>query len=199
MSKREKFEWTNTWYDDMDSNEGTRVLLVGDSIIRDSRDLWQNYADKNIHMDMYATSKAIDDEYFLIELLYMLNTANYEIVRFNNGLHGIHLSKEEYGKYYEDAVKQILNKFPKIKLVIGLSTPVVSENNCNEFGEKNNLVLDRNNAAVNIAKKYNLIVDDLYSTVAGNAEIRANDTHHYNKEGNEIIGKHIAQLIKNLL
>lgn len=56
-------------------------------------------------MDKLVSSRSIESEIYKNQLKLFLNDFNYEIISFNNGLHGFHLSAEDYKTAYEYMLK----------------------------------------------------------------------------------------------
>lgn len=199
MSKLEQYEWVNIWYDEANDPTGTRVLLVGDSIMLGSRKYVQQYVGKDIHVDMIATSKALDNERYAKELMYMIASEDYKLIRINNGLHGFHLDIADYEREYDKIISGIIEQYPDVKVKIGTTTPATVDKKPEEFSELNDIVLERNEAAKRIAEKYGLGSDDLYAVTSVHPELRVGDFAHFTEEGYELIGKHIAEDITKSL
>lgn len=199
MSTLERYEWINIWYDQANDPNGTRILLIGDSIMVGSRKYVQQYVGNDIHVDMVATSRALDNERYKKEIMYMIDSEDYKFIRINNGLHGFHLGTEDYEKAYDKIISDIMEKYPDIKIKIGLTTPATVDKKPEEFAELNDTVLERNEAAKRIAGKYGIEVDDLYAITSVHPELRVGDFAHFTEEGYDMIGKHIAEDIKESL
>jgi len=60
-------------------------------------------------------------------------------------------------------------------------------------------VIERNNAAAEIMKKYNIPIDDVYSLLAGHPEYSCGDGFHYNQTGKTFIARHIADTVRKNL
>jgi len=113
-----------------------------------------------------------------------------ELILFNNGLHGFHLEdNSEYAGYYEEMVEFLMKEYPDIPLFLLLTTY-----RCNE--EKLNRVKARNKVVLNIAKKHNLQVIDLYTVTEKNKDLLHEDGVHFTDEGYEVIAK---EIIKNIV
>lgn len=195
MSKLEQYEWVNLWYDEANDESGTRVLLIGDSIMLGSRQYVQKHIGKNVHVDMIATSRAMDNPSLKKEALYMADSEDYRLIRFNNGLHGFHLGIDDYERLYDEMINELTSRYKNAKIIIGLTTPATVDKKPEEFSELNDIVLERNEAAKRIALKYGLEVDDLYAVTSVHPELRVGDFAHFKEEGYDMIGRHIAEYI----
>lgn len=199
MQKREKYEWCQIWWDEADNDTKPRILLIGDSIAVGYRPYVKERIDDRC-VDMLATSKAIDDSAYKKELGYMLNEYEYELIHFNNGLHGDHVDRTNYLKGIENALEFIKSIQPASRVIIATSTPVTSEGNKTVINEEMDvLVTDRNNAVKEVARKYKLPIDDLYSQIKGKSSLRVDDGYHYNEDGKKVLGEIVAGCIKSVL
>lgn len=101
------------------------------------------------------------------------NDYSYSLVQFNNGLHGWHLSTEEFARLYEETVIYIRQSQPNARLVLALSTPVFLSGTTTPDPDKNNQVIQRNAAVVEIAGRYHASVNDLYTAMWDKHDYRA--------------------------
>ena len=175
-SKLENYEWDNVWWEQTHENNRARVLYIGDSISCGIRGRATQLSGNQILFDGFGTSKAVDNEYFMHSIqLFGRQQGRRDMVIFNNGLHGYHLSdKGGYRDYYEKMVKFLLEEF-KDPVVLALSTSVE--------GPDNERVIARNESVRAVAKKYSLPVIDLYSTSVQYADFRCEDGVHYSEQG----------------
>lgn len=198
----EKYEWCDFWWEETEKKDKPRVLMIGDSITRAYRPkVFQLIKDK-AYVDMLATSKAIDNPSLVCEIDYILGHEDfkYKIIHFNNGLHGWHISEEEYEKHLEAVVKHILDNCKGAKLILTLSTPVTVDGKKDVINtELTAKVQNRNIAVVKIASKYMLEIDDLYTPMFGKSELRVDDGYHYNETGEKVQGAIVADKIKSFL
>jgi lysophospholipase L1-like esterase len=196
----ERIEWTNTWREDC-TNGAPRVLLIGDSITNGYKSVVHRHLAGRAGVTAFATSKAIDNPFLWEELLLLAKQEDmrYAAIQVNNGLHFGGLSVEEYEKCYTELVEKLLAAFPDTPLVLALSTPITKNGETDVLAEQNAAVLEKNEAVLRIAKKYNLPVHDLYAAVVGKAHLRSADGYHYNAEGYEILGGLVAEGILALL
>lgn len=194
-NKREYIEWTNTWIEGGDKKDLPRVLLLGDSIVSANRDYVQKELEGKFYIDKLATSRSFDQNFYWKQLdLFLSDTqAEYDIIFFNFGLHGFHISTEEYGMFLNVLANRL--KETRAKLCYMLTTPMVNLENNPEIEIQKNLVIDRNNMAQKVMLENNIDVFDQYSPILGNMEIRSNDSYHYNEKGLKLQGKLVANKI----
>lgn len=195
----EEKEWSNLWWEEAYNHEKKRILLVGDSITNGYQPAVNGIFKGEILANAWTTSKALDNPYFLEELdfVWRQNGYRYELIHFNNGLHGWHLGEEEYEKLYERVIEYIMKMHPDTKIVLALSTPVCIPGPQMELDpEKNQQVLKRNEIVKKIGKKYRLSINDLYTAMLGEKEFRSEDGYHYNQKGIAYQGKIVSDFIR---
>jgi hypothetical protein len=190
----ETYEWDNVWWEQTNRNDQSRVLYIGDSISCGMRRIATSSSKETMLFDGFGTSKAIDNPFFFDSIRIFARQQGYrDAVLFNNGLHGWHLDDGvEYGKYYEQMVKSLLEEFRDTPLVIVLTTSVANP-------EREQRVKRRNEAAVKIAEKYGLPVIDLYSVSVKFSELRSDDGVHFSVSGYEKLAEQIVLDLKSIL
>jgi lysophospholipase L1-like esterase len=201
MIKLEQYEWCDFWWQEAPRQDNKRVLLVGDSITRAYRPYVNELLKGDIFADQLASSRALDNPAYLSELDYMLlqQNMNYQGIHFNNGLHGWHLSAEEYEFHLEKVIQHIMNHFDSSKLILALSTPVTKPNIPTElYDELNNKVIERNKAMEHLASKYKVKINDLYTPMLGKTEYRVDDGYHYNCTGEKAQAEIVAKIIRSI-
>jgi len=197
MAILETYEWCNIWFEKTDDSITKRALLVGDSITNAYRPVVQQLLDGKINIDMLTTSKAIDNPSLNYEVNYMLqvNSFDYDIIHFNNGLHGWHLSASEYEEHLSNMIEFIKSQ-SKATIILALSTPITVAEDATKINEAlNNKVILRNQAVLNVTKKYNLVIDDLYHPCYGKPEYRVPDGYHYNEIGIRAQAEIVAKVV----
>ena len=194
--KLERLEWDNVWFEEATHPENKRVLYIGDSISCGTRHQATLATDGKICFDGYGTSKAVDNPYFKDSIrLYAAQQERRNAVIFNNGLHGFHLSTEEYAEHYEDMVKFLIEEFSGTTVALVLSTTVREEDTAKK-------VIERNCAVLEIAAKYDLPIIDIHTlSVARLGEIDE-DGVHFSQAGYmpfaEVIVKRLKELVPEL-
>ncbi len=200
--QRESTEWADFIWNDAGTDNLTRFLLVGDSICRGYRSFVQKKLraiDTKFTVDTYSGSRGIDDPIFFAELELMLGKTNgyrYRAVHFNNGLHGKHLSIEEYTAGLEKAMQMIHEYQPEAKIILATSTPVTLEDLPGVLDpDENRIPVTRNDAVRDTAEKHGFEVNDLYSEVINNEACVQLDGVHFNEEGYEILADAVVNML----
>ena len=153
---RETFEWDRTWCEHTEDRTAKRVFYVGDSISWGVRPDAQKKLGNTLRIDALASSKALDNPFFLPTLdLFLQQVPSVDLLIVNNGLHGWHLADET--SYFEalDAFVQALQKRVS-RVAVVLTT-------CVEHEGRNARVQVRNAMARRVAEVRGCPVIDLYA------------------------------------
>ncbi len=192
----ETYEWDSTWIEKSSIKNAPRIFYIGDSISCGNRGAINRIADGKLLCDGFSTSKALDNETFLPSVkLFASRMEKYDVVFFNNGLHGRHLDDEtEYFELYDRFVCALLDIFKGAKKLVILMTTNVT--NDKKLAKR---VLKRNAAAIKVAEKYSLPCLDLYGKSLEIADLMSGDGVHFKPEGYEELAKMIIDLTGNLI
>ena len=186
--KLETYEWDNVWWEQTANETAKRILYIGDSISCGTRRLITSLSESKIVCDGFGTSKALDNPFFIPSLeLFMKQQSKCDVILFNNGLHGWHLSDEEYEKYYDEMLLFLLKT--KKQIYILLTTDDIALPNRMEMAKA------RNKIATKLAQKYNLPVVDLYTVARSNPELHIPDGVHFKPDGYKLLAKCILESI----
>ena len=184
--KLETYEWDNVWWEQTQNNAAKRILYIGDSISCGTRRLITSLSDSKILCDGFGTSKALDNPYFKPTLeLFMKQQNKCDAILFNNGLHGWHLSDEEYEKCYEQMLQFLLQSGKPVYVV--LTTDDIKNDGRNEMVQR------RNKIAEKLAGNYRLPVIDLHTVAVNRAEYHRPDGVHFETAGYELLAKRILE------
>ncbi len=194
---KEQFEWIHSWCDETSKDDLPRVLLVGDSITHNYQEKVRELLKGVCYVDYISTSYAIDAKIYNHLIYDFMTDSKYALIHFNNGLHGIHLSK----KSYKSRLTKLLTKVDKtIKMILTTSTVVYQEGNKRLDGAWMKRVRERNAAVQELATEKGYAVDDLYTvSVSIPKEYRYVDGTHYLQEGYAMLAKTVAECIRREL
>lgn len=192
-TKLETYEWDNVWMENKEIEDAKHLVYIGDSISCMTRTVITRLTDEKILTHGFGTSKALDNPYFYDSLkIFKKQLPKADAVILNNGLHGWHLSEDEYEKYYEDMILFLKEEFKGLPIFVLLTTYLMNE-------EEKKRVIERNKKALKIAEKYNLKVIDLYSVNEAKEELYMKDGVHFKNEGYEFLAKEIIEKISNII
>lgn len=193
----ETYEWDNIWWEHADDEKADRVLIVGDSISCGYRGFVNEIFDKKVFADGIGTSKNLGNDSLIKLVDYVFyQQKNYRLIQFNNGLHGWNLQDKEYEYYYEKIVNHIQDSFQNLTLVLALTTPVRCSGNIEKLDGRNDTVIKRNETAIKIANKYDLVINDLYGIIKDNKDIYKSDGVHLNDEGYKMLAGQCVNIFK---
>ncbi len=209
MYAREYAEWNDFWWEKAGDFSRRRVLLIGDSITRSYRDrVQETYKPERIAIDKLCGSRCAGDPILTAEIDLMtgpLNGYRYEVIHFNNGLHGAcndtEISLDEYMQGVKDIVSVLRRNQPDAKLVLVTSTPMSEKGttSAERFDKNNDMILERNAFLREYAKENGFYLNDLYALVSGSAEFPKSDYVHFSAPAAAKIGDHVSDFIRGLL
>jgi hypothetical protein len=197
-AKLERIEWCDLRVIDAPTTHLPRVLMVGDSICMGYFDKVQAQLKGKAACARLATSKALPSPVFLDELALMLSQYPFDVIHFNNGLHGfVAYSEADYRRSFPALLKLLKKKAPRAKLIWATTTPWRSPApRLPEFHPNNERVKARNRIAAEFVSRATLPVDDLFGLMENHPECWADDGLHYNAAGQE---REAAQVSKYIL
>ncbi len=200
MKPRESTEWCRLYWFNTGDGKLPRVLLVGDSIVASYAEAVAKLLEGKVTVAYLATSKCVGDPAIYGELAMVMAGYRFQIVHFNNGLHGFDVSEADYARGLSDFVDAIESLAPEAKRVWASSTPITLVGNPAELDpERNARVCERNRLAAGIMADRNIPVNDLYTSVVGRAELSAGDAYHYTKDGAQVLAEQVAETLTRLL
>lgn len=194
---RESIEWLDVWMPNTNDTGLPRVLLIGNSITRGYYPEVQKQLAGKAFVARLATSKSIGDPGLLQEISLAMSYHKFNIIHFNNGLHGWGYSEVEFGKAFPAFIKTIRKKSGGAKLIWATITPVRNKADVNLFSEKTDRIKARNKIALDyLSKQKNIQINDLWELTAKNAAFyTGGDGTHPNPSGYLAIGEKVAAIV----
>ena len=193
---REDIEWVSiNIQEDAQNLTSPRVLLVGDSIVVGHCPLLRKKLEGRLALDFFATSKIVCDKDYWEELHVVLVKRKYDMIIFNNGLHGLKVEDHVYAV----GLERVLIKLKSFAVHIAWrnNTPCFYT----EAKPENPWVMrspKRNTIALEIANKLHIPVIDAFSVLSDKKQYCA-DGVHYNNEGYAYLVDNEAEYIKNAI
>ena len=185
----EHYEWDNVWWDCADVIGVPRVMYIGDSISCGARKVATQVAEEKLLFDGFGTSKAVDNPHFFAAVRVFASQQNDRCaILFNNGLHGWHLTEEEYGVHYKKIVKFLKEK-TNVPLILLLSTDDMIHPGINDR------IIERNRIVKAIAEEFSLPVIDLYEVAMAHSDLHTQDKIHFTTEGYTKIAEKIVSYL----
>ena len=148
-----------------------------------------------------STSRFAADPVLLKEIELVLDGTKFDVIHFNNGMHGWQHSEADYRKALPKFIKTIRAHAPKAKLIWATTTPVrdgksVTDGPKAEYSDER--IAARNAIAAEIATAQKIPTDDLNATVRGHPEYHS-DNVHFNSQGIQIQAAQVSEEVEKLL
>lgn len=197
---REFIEWSDVWLPGADKTDLPHVLLIGNSITRGYYAKVEQSLKGKAYVGRLSNSKSVGDPALIDELAVVLKHNKFDVIHFNNGLHGFDYTEEEYDKYFPQLIKVIRKYAPKAKLIWATITPIRSGEGMKEFDPITERLKVRNHIALRHIKRAGIEVNDLWKVVIDHPEYYAGgDGTHPVDTGYEALAKQVAEVLKNKL
>lgn len=193
--EREAIEWCDIWIPFAHQSDKPRVLLIGDSITQGYYNRVSAHLNGKVYCARFATSACVADPAFLLQLQSLLTQYEFDVIHFNNGIHGMGYTEEEYREGYIKALKYVLKESPSSKLILVLTTPTNTKSPSDHLNPRIN---ERNEIVQELAGELSAEVNDLHSITLGHPEYYSDDVH-YKAEAIELQAKQVADQIEGLL
>ena len=104
---REYIEWSDIWIPGANKTDLPHVLLIGNSITRGYYGKVEAALKEKAYVGRLSNSKSIGDPALIEELAVVLKNTKFDVIHFNNGLHGFDYTEEEYDKAIAKARKSV--------------------------------------------------------------------------------------------
>ncbi len=194
---RENIEWCRVWMPHANQNKLPRVLLIGDSFTVGYFSGVEERLEDVAYVGYLATSRSVCDPIFFDELQTVLKQYDYEVVHFNNGLHGWGYSEEQYRQGLQHFLQVLRSKAPNAQLIWAQSTPHDIEPG--QTNSKNRRIHARNQIARQIMGDAGIPMNDLYKLCIHRSELYSGDNVHFNNNGKELQAGQAASLVRERL
>ena len=198
---REAIEWCDIWISHANETNLPRVLLIGDSIVRDYYPEVEKRLAGKAFVGRLATSRFVADPVLLKEIETVLDGTKFDVIVFNNGMHGWQHSEAEYRRAFPKLIKAIRARAPKAKLIWATTTPLrngkdVTYDTKAEYSDER--IAARNAVAAEIVAAQKIPTVDLNAAVRGHPEFHS-DNVHFNGQGSQILAAQVCAAVEKLL
>ncbi|MBD5247932.1 MAG: SGNH/GDSL hydrolase family protein [Barnesiella sp.] len=199
--EREYYEWSDVWLPAADRSDLPHILIIGNSITRGYTPKVEPQFEGRAYVGRISNSKSLGDPALFDELEAILKHNKFDIIHFNNGLHGAGYTEEEYDKAFPKLIKLLRKYQPKAKLIWATTTPVRTGDDMTGFTEFSDRVIVRNEIAKkHIEKDGNIMVDDLWAVVVDHPEYYAGgDGTHPVEAGWEALAAQVTKVLNEVL
>jgi len=196
---RENIEWLDVWLPDTNHHNLPRVLLIGDSITRSYTKQVEANLKGQAYVGRLATSKSLGDPALLDEVALILKEQSFDVIHFNNGMHGDGYTEAEYGAAIPGLLEIFRRLAPSAKLMWASTTDVRVKNNVAQISPKTDRIVERNHIAAAIMSRRNIPIDDLFSAIKEHGEYHAEDGVHFNAQGVDVLAAQVSRELAPLL
>jgi hypothetical protein len=200
-SARESIEWCDIWISHANETNLPRVLLIGDSITRAYYPEVENRLAGKAYVARLTTSRFISDPVLLQEIALVLDNTKFDIIHFNNGMHGWQHSEEEYRKAFPAFLAAIKAHAPAAKL-IWANTTALRDSKALPPDQKTQAsderIAVRNAIALEFVNQAGIPIDDLNTLGKGHPEYHS-DNVHFNNKGITLQAAQVASHLEKAL
>lgn len=198
---KESIEWCDIWISHANETNLPRVLLIGDSITRAYYPEVEKHLAGKAYVGRLSSSAFISDPALIAQIKMVLSEYKFDVIHFNNGMHGWQHSEQEYQEAFATVLKTIQQGAPTAKLVWANTTPLKfspmlpPDNQTQATDER---IAARNAIARKIVEAEGIPVDDLNTPMLGHPELHS-DNVHFNDQGIAIQAAQVAASVEKLL
>ncbi len=196
---RERIEWCDIWITNAERDDLPRVLLIGDSIVRGYFGDVERALEGRANCARLTTSRCICDPVFFDELKLILAQYRFDVIHFNNGLHGWGYAEDQYKAAFPRLLDTLQQHGRGSTLIWRTTTPVRNREALDKLSETTDRVRQRNAIAAGFVEPLGLPVDDLFALVIDHPEYYSPDGVHFNAEGIRAQARQVAQAIHSHL
>ena len=198
---RESIEWCDIWISHANETKLPRVLLMGDSIARDYYPEVERRLAGKAFVARLATFRFIADPVLLKETELVLEQAKFDVIHFNNGMHGWQHSEAKCRQAFPKFLETIRSHAPQARLIWAATTPQrdgkgVTGDTKAEYSDER--IAARNVIASEVATTQKIPINDLNGPMRGHPEYHS-DNVHFNKQGIKIQAAQVSAEVEKLL
>jgi len=196
-SRPEITEWTWEVRPDQVDQKLPNVLLVGDSITRNYFPEVQQELKGRANVYLFAASTSLGDPRLDRQLneFAALEGVTFNVVHFNNGMHGWAYSEKEYAASFPSYIATLRKIAAGAHFVWASTTPV---RKASAPGPSNERIEVRNAEALKIMTHESIAVDDQYALMVRHPGFYMDDVH-FNPEGSSLQSKQVVETIEKFL
>ena len=197
---RENIEWLDVWIPHTNENKLPKILFIGNSIMRGYGKKVEQLLKDKAYASRLCTSKSIGDPGLIQEINLVMGYQNFDVVHFNNGLHGWGYTEDQYRKSFPEFINTIQKNAPGATLIWATITPVYQKDNFGQLDPKTERIKKRNKIALDYLEDHKQIrINDLFNLAIQHPEyFEGGDGTHPNTDGYSKIAEHVASEVEML-
>ena len=198
---RESIAWCDIWISHANETNLPRVLLIGDSITRAYYPEVEKHLEGKAYVARLSSSAFISDPVLLKQIEMVLDEYRFDVIHFNNGMHGWQHSEKEYGDAFQTFLAAIKTHAPNAKLIWANTTTlkvskVLPPDDQTQASDER--IAARNAIALEYIQPQGIDVDDLNTLGEGHPEYHS-DNVHFNDQGIALQATQVATHIEKIL
>lgn len=199
-SAKESIEWCDIWISHANETNLPRVLLIGDSITRAYYPQVEKHLTGRAYVGRLTSSAFISDPALLMQIKMVLSQYRFDVIHFNNGMHGWQHSEREYEEAFPEYLKTIREYAPNAKLIWANTTPlkVSSALSENFTVATDGRIAQRNAIAAKFVQAAGIPMEDLNTPMQGHPEYHDGNVH-FNSRGIAVQADLVAADVGKLL
>jgi hypothetical protein len=151
------------------------------------------------YVSRMATSISLGDPALMMQVALVLQEQSFDIIHFNNGLHGKDYTPEEYAAALPILLAVLHHYDPDAKLVWASSTDVRQKDHLDVVSPDTERSVQRNAAAAAIVTAKGVAIDDLFTVVKDHPEYHGSDGVHFTNAGNTALADQVTKTLKGIL
>jgi lysophospholipase L1-like esterase len=197
----ESIEWCDIWISHANETNLPRVLLIGDSITRDYYPEVEKQLAGKAFVARLSTSRFMGDPVLLKEIELVLDETKFDVIHFNNGMHGWQHSEAEYRNSLPKVLRAIRAHAQGAMLIWATTTPLRDGKGTtydSGIAYSNERIAARNAIAAKIVTAQNIPIDDLNAAMRDHPEYHS-DNVHFNTQGIQIQAAQVSGEVEKLL
>ncbi|GAA4314292.1 SGNH/GDSL hydrolase family protein [Compostibacter hankyongensis] len=197
-SINEDIEWSHTWITSTGKTDLPHVLVIGDSHVEAYYPSVAKALEGKAYPCKFTTSKSMGDPVLLEQLEQVLKHYRFDVISFNNGLHGREYTAEQYAAYIPKVYK-LLRKYghPRIQWVN--TTAERNKDDLQQVDDFNANVVKRNRYVKDFTTKEHIPMIDNYALSEAHPEFYREDGVHFKPDGVAAESKSVTEGILSLL
>jgi hypothetical protein len=197
----ESIEWCDIWISHANETNLPRVLLIGDSITRAYYPEVEKRLAGKAYVGRLSSSAFISDPALLAQIRMTLCQYKFDVIHFNNGMHGWQHSEREYERAFLEFLRTIQKGAPTAKLIWANTTPLKASptlSSGDQTQATDERIAARNAIALKFVSAKKIPVDDLNTPMREHPEYHS-DQVHFNDQGISLQADQVAARVGALL
>ncbi|MCR5019177.1 MAG: SGNH/GDSL hydrolase family protein [Bacteroidales bacterium] len=191
---RENIEWSDDFIVGTSKTDLPHVLLIGDSYTRGYYERVVKALEGKAYVSRITNSRCLGDPLLVKEIKIVLKEQSFDVIHFNNGLHGWDYTEDEYAAAFP-SVLRVLKK-SGASIIWANTTSLFAP----ELVWKNPRIAERNARLLPLVQKEGIPVDDLASLFADHPEyFEGTDGMHPNAAGYDVLAASVVESILKAL